>query len=80
MNPTAEESYSVLGLTLSQQGLRPEAEQVLRDALALPGTSSYSRATLGYVLARAAGSGRKRLVSKPFGITSIFAAAKPRWP
>jgi serine/threonine-protein kinase len=53
MNPTAEESYRVLGLTLAQQGRLDEAERVLREALELPGAGAYSVATLGYALARA---------------------------
>jgi len=53
MNPTAEENYRVVGLALSQQDLLREAEQVLREALALPDAGTYSKATLGYVLARA---------------------------
>jgi serine/threonine-protein kinase len=35
------------------QGLWAEAERVLREAMTLPGTGSYTLATLGYVLARA---------------------------
>jgi len=53
MNPTAEESYRVLGLTLVQLGELAEAERVLREATGLPGAGSYTTATLGYVLARA---------------------------
>jgi serine/threonine protein kinase/tetratricopeptide (TPR) repeat protein len=53
MNPTAEENYRVVGLAFSQQDLLREAEQVLREALALPDAGTYSKATLGYVLARA---------------------------
>jgi thioredoxin-like negative regulator of GroEL len=52
MNPTAQESYRVLGLTLAEQGQWAEAERVVRESLTLPGTGTYTLATLGYVLAR----------------------------
>jgi serine/threonine-protein kinase len=52
MNPNAEESHRILGLTLALQGQLQEAERVLRDALTLPGAGAYARATLGWVLAR----------------------------
>jgi serine/threonine-protein kinase len=53
MNPTAVESYRILGPTLALQGDLDEAERVLRDTLALPGAGAYTIATLGWVLARA---------------------------
>jgi serine/threonine-protein kinase len=53
MNPTAEESHRVLGLTLSHLEQHTEAVRVLREGLALPGAGTYSRSTLGYALARA---------------------------
>jgi serine/threonine-protein kinase len=53
MNPTAEESHRILGLTLAFQGQADEAERVLRDALALPAAGAYTVATLGYLLGRA---------------------------
>ncbi len=53
MNPTAKETYRVLGLVLGQQGQWAEAERVIREGMALPGTGTYTTATLGYVLARA---------------------------
>jgi serine/threonine-protein kinase len=53
MNPTAAETYRVLGTTLAFQGHADDAERVLRDALALPGAAAYTMATLGWVLARA---------------------------
>ncbi|HJR64262.1 MAG TPA: protein kinase [Gemmatimonadaceae bacterium] len=52
MNPTAEESYRVLGLTLAMQESFGEAERVLREALTLPGAGPYAIAALGYSLAR----------------------------
>jgi serine/threonine-protein kinase len=52
MNPTAEESYRVLGLTLAMQESFGEAERVLREALTLPGAGPYAIAALGYALAR----------------------------
>jgi serine/threonine-protein kinase len=52
MNPNAEESYRILGLSLAQQGQMDEAERVLRDALLLPDAGTYAMSTLGYVLAR----------------------------
>jgi serine/threonine-protein kinase len=53
MNPTAEESYRVLGLTFALQGNFEWAERTLREAVDLPGASTYSKASLGYALARA---------------------------
>jgi eukaryotic-like serine/threonine-protein kinase len=53
MNPTAEESYRILGIVLTQLGEYAEAERVLREALELasPGTTS-TKATLAYSMAR----------------------------
>ena len=56
MNPTAVESYRMLGSTLALQGDGAEAERVLREALTLEGAAAYSKATLGWLLAR---SGRR---------------------
>jgi serine/threonine protein kinase/tetratricopeptide (TPR) repeat protein len=56
LDPTAEETYRVLALALAQHGDLKEAERVGQDALTLPGSGTYTRATLGYVLAR---SGRR---------------------
>jgi serine/threonine protein kinase/Tfp pilus assembly protein PilF len=53
MNPIAEESYRVLGLTLAVEGDLLEAERVLREAVGMPDAGSYTRASLGYALARA---------------------------
>jgi len=53
MNPTAEETYRVLGLALAVEGDYAEAERVLREALDMPGSGTYTIATLGYALARA---------------------------
>ena len=53
MNPMAIESYRILGTTLELHGQSSEAERVLRDALNLPGADAYTKATLGWVLARA---------------------------
>ena len=53
MNPTAEETYRVLGLTLAIDGQHDEAERVLREAVAMPGAGSYTAGTLGFALARA---------------------------
>ena len=52
MNPTAEESYRILGLTLAQSGQLDEAERVMREAVELPGGSIYAKGVLGFVLAR----------------------------
>ena len=51
MNPEAEETYRVLGLSLAMQGDLAEAERVLREAITLRGAGAYALATLGYVLA-----------------------------
>lgn len=53
MNPTAEESYRVLGLALAQLGELAEAERVLREARTLPASGAYETGALGYVLGRA---------------------------
>jgi serine/threonine-protein kinase len=53
MNPTAEESYRVLGLTLTMNEQHEEAERVLREATGLPGAGTYTQVTLAYALARA---------------------------
>jgi serine/threonine-protein kinase len=52
MNPLAEESYRLLGMSLFRQGKVEEAERVLRESAALPGAGPYADATLGYVLAQ----------------------------
>ncbi|MDP3774024.1 MAG: tetratricopeptide repeat protein [Gemmatimonadales bacterium] len=53
MNPTAEETYRILGLTFAELGRFEEAERVLREAAGLPGAGAYAAANLGHVLARA---------------------------
>jgi tetratricopeptide (TPR) repeat protein len=53
MNPTAEETYRILGLTLAVAGRLDEAIRILRDTAAMPDAGTYSRASLGYALARA---------------------------
>jgi serine/threonine-protein kinase len=52
MNPAAEETYRVLGLTLAISGHAPEAERVLRRAVTMHGTGTYTYGTLGYALAK----------------------------
>jgi serine/threonine-protein kinase len=52
MNPSAEENFRVLGLTLALEEQTVEAERVLREAVAMPGAGSYTTATLGFALAR----------------------------
>ncbi len=53
MNPTAEESYRVLGLVLALEGQVDESVRVLREAVSMHGAGTYTLATLGYALARA---------------------------
>ncbi|MDQ6634854.1 MAG: protein kinase [Gemmatimonadota bacterium] len=53
MNPGAEETYRVLGLTLAIDGQLDEAERVLREAVSMAGSGSYTSATLGFAMARA---------------------------
>jgi serine/threonine-protein kinase len=53
MNPTADENYRILALTLALMGDVAEAERVCREALTLPGAGTYTTATLGYILGRA---------------------------
>ena len=43
----------MLGLTLVMEGEVAEGLRVLRDTVAMPEAGTYSRATLGYALARA---------------------------
>jgi serine/threonine-protein kinase len=52
MNPNAEETFRVLGLTLGLDGAYDEAVRVLEEAQLLPESGTYTQATLGYVLAR----------------------------
>jgi len=52
MNPLAEESYRLLGMSLFRMGRVDEAERVLRESAALAGAGPYASATLGYVLAQ----------------------------
>jgi serine/threonine-protein kinase len=59
--PAAEETYRVLGLVQAMEEKWVDAEEVLRDASALPGASAYTLATLGYALGR---SGQKREARK----------------
>jgi serine/threonine-protein kinase len=52
MNPTAEESFRILGLILALQGEYAEAERVLREGLALAGAgTTFTKVTLAYALA-----------------------------
>jgi eukaryotic-like serine/threonine-protein kinase len=53
MNPNAEETYRVMGITLALEGELQESERVLREASEMREAGSYTRASLGYVLARA---------------------------
>jgi serine/threonine protein kinase/Tfp pilus assembly protein PilF len=53
MNPNAEETYRILGITLTLEGDHAEAERVLREAAVMPEAGSYTMASLGYALARA---------------------------
>jgi serine/threonine protein kinase/tetratricopeptide (TPR) repeat protein len=53
MNPTAEESYRMLGLAHALSGDLTTAVRVLRESRELPGAGAYAAAALGYVLARA---------------------------
>ena len=53
MNPNAEETYRILGICLSLEGDDQEAIRVLREATEMPEAGSYTRASLGYALARA---------------------------
>jgi serine/threonine-protein kinase len=62
MNPTADESYRVLALTLAQQGEFPEALRIAREATELPGAGTYTQAMLGYVLGRAGKEAEARAV------------------
>jgi serine/threonine-protein kinase len=62
MNPTADESYRVLALTLAQQGDLPEALRIAREATELPGAGTYTQATLGYVLGRAGKEAEARAI------------------
>jgi serine/threonine protein kinase/Tfp pilus assembly protein PilF len=52
MNPNAEETYREMGVALSLDGDHDEAVRVLRDAVQMPEAGSYTRAWLGYALAR----------------------------
>ncbi|HEX2780485.1 MAG TPA: protein kinase [Gemmatimonadaceae bacterium] len=62
MNPNAEETFRVLGLTLAMEGNLGESLRVLREAVAMEGAGTYTRATLGYALARSGQSDEARAV------------------
>jgi eukaryotic-like serine/threonine-protein kinase len=53
MDPSAPETYRVLGAALAERGELAEAEQVLREARTLPGAGTYTLTMLGYILGRA---------------------------
>ncbi len=53
MNPTAEESYRILGLSLANEGHARESLATLREAVAMPGAGSITDGTLAYALDRA---------------------------
>ena len=53
MNPTAEETYRMWGLTLAVAGRLEQAVAVLREANEMPAAGTLTRASLGYALARA---------------------------
>lgn len=53
MNPTAEESYRVLGLTLTMMEQWNQAEAAFREGLAQPSAGPYAKAQLAYMLSRA---------------------------
>jgi serine/threonine protein kinase/Tfp pilus assembly protein PilF len=62
MNPNAEETHRELGVALAFEGELREAERVLRDAVQMPEAGSYTRAWLGYVLARAGKRDEARVI------------------
>ncbi|HUQ82229.1 MAG TPA: protein kinase [Gemmatimonadaceae bacterium] len=53
MNPTAEETYRMWGLTLAVAGRLEQAIGVLTELDEWPTVGTYTRASLGYALARA---------------------------
>ena len=53
MNPLAEETSRILGLAQALSGDVAGGEQVLREAITMPGAGAYTMASLGWVLARA---------------------------
>ena len=61
MNPLAEESYRLLGLTFALEGDFAEAERVIREVTNLP-QATYPYATLGYVLGRAGRTDEARAI------------------
>jgi serine/threonine-protein kinase len=56
MNPTAEETYRMWGLTLAVAGRHDEAITMLRETASMPQAGTYTQASLGYALA---GAGRE---------------------
>ena len=67
MNPTAEESYRIQGLTLTFQKDFPAAERVLREGLTLaPPNGATTKATLAYSLAAAGDTSFAREVATEF--------------
>lgn len=53
MAPTAEETHRVLGHLLAVEGHLDDAERILREAVTMPESGSYTRASLGFALGRA---------------------------
>jgi serine/threonine-protein kinase len=72
MNPTAEETYRMLGLTLAVSGRPDDAIGVLAETAAMPDAGTYTRASLGYALARA---GRREDAKRIFDELAASVAA-----
>lgn len=52
MNPTSEENFRLLGMTLAVEGLQHEAVAALQEALTLTGAGALTEGTLAYALSR----------------------------
>lgn len=77
MNPDAEETYRVLGLTLAGDGQPEEAVRILTEACALPGSGTYTRGTLGYALARAGRAAEARDIVMQLEATAAHEYVSP---
>ncbi len=77
MNPTQEENYRILGMSLSIQGHGDEAIQVLREGRALPGSSTYTAGTLGWALARHGEPGAAREILRELEDTARESYVSP---
>lgn len=62
MNPTSEENFRLLGMTLALEGHQQEAVATLQEAVTVAGAGPFTQGTLAYALARAGQGGEAAAV------------------